>query len=276
MLDDFFTRALIAGIGIAVAAGPFGCFIVWRRMAYFGDTLAHAALLGVAVALISGLLPTLGVFVVAVLIAVALSSLERSGLLPADALLGVFAHSALALGLVLVAMMTWLRVDVSAYLFGDILTVARIDLVLVFAGGAAALLGLIRIWRPLLADTVSRELAEAEGLRPDRARLAFTLLLAAVIAVSLKIVGALLVTALLIIPAAAVRPFAGGPVQMALMASGLGVVVVVGGLFGSLHLDTPSGPTIVVLAFLMFLAGTIVSAARGRDGRRQGEEAGHG
>ncbi|MCA8933756.1 MAG: metal ABC transporter permease [Rhodospirillaceae bacterium] len=274
MLDDFFTRALIAGIGVALAAGPLGCFVVWRRMAYFGDTMAHSALLGVALALLIQVAPAIGVFAVAAAIAVALSVLQRSGLLAADALLGVLAHAALGLALVMVALMSWLRIDVSAYLFGDILTVGRLDLLLIYLGGAAALAGLVKIWRRLLADTVDPDLLRAEGVRPEPTRLAFALLLAAVIAVSLKIVGALLVTALLIIPAATVRPFARGPVQMAAMATGLGVLLVVGGLFGSLHLDTPSGPTIVVTAFIAFLLATVWALRAGRRDRNGRVKAG--
>ena len=268
MLDDFFVRALIAGIGVALVAGPLGCFIVWRRMAYFGDTMAHSSLLGVAVAFLIEVDPTIGVFTIATLIALSLFLLERRGTLSSDALLGILAHSSLAIGLVLIAFMTWLRIDLLSYLFGDILAVSRFDLLLIYGGGAAVLLGLAVIWRPLLAETVRAELAQAEAMSPDRARLAFVVLLAAVIAVAIKIVGILLVTALLIVPAATARRFAGGPVQMAALAAVGGVLAVVGGLYGSLAFDTPSGPSIVVAALVLFLISQALPAVVLRGMRR--------
>ncbi|MGF1624685.1 MAG: metal ABC transporter permease [Alphaproteobacteria bacterium] len=253
MLDDFFTRALVAGIGVALVAGPLGCFIVWRRMAYFGDTIAHAALLGVALGFLLEIDLMAGVFVVTAVVSLALILLQKRGTLPADALLGILAHSTLSLGLVIVALMVWVRMDLMGYLFGDILAVSRSDIAVVW-GGAAAILGLLAlIWRPLLAGTVSPEIAAAENMRPEQANLAFMVLLAAVIAISMKIVGILLITSLLIIPAATARRFAATPESMAVAAAALGVAAVLGGLYASLGFDTPSGPSIVTAAFVLFL-----------------------
>jgi len=257
MLDDFFSRALVAGIGVALVAGPLGCFIVWRRMAYFGDTMAHSALLGVALSFLLGTNLTAGVFLVAALVAVALLLLQRHGALSADALLGILSHSTLAIGLVMLAFMSWVRIDLMGFLFGDILAVSKLDIALVYGGGALVLAVLALLWRPLLAGTVSPELAEAEGLRPERARVAFMLLMAAVIAIAMKIVGILLITSLLIIPAAAARRFAATPEQMAVLAAIIGAIAVGGGLFGSLAWNTPSGPSIVVAALVLFLASLL-------------------
>jgi zinc transport system permease protein len=253
MLDDFFWRALVGGIGVALVAGPLGCFIVWRRMAYFGDTMAHAALLGVALALLLEIHITAGVFAVAAAIAFALVLLQRQNALPTDALLGILSHSTLALGLVMVAFMAWVRIDLLSYLFGDLLAVTRLDIALIWGGGAAVLAILALVWRPLLAGTVSEELAAAEGLRPERARLVFMLLMAGVIAIAMKIVGILLITSLLVIPAATARRFAGGPELMAVLAAAIGAGAVALGLWGSLEFDTPSGPSVVVAALLLFL-----------------------
>lgn len=253
MLDDFFVRALLAGIGVALVAGPLGCFVVWRRLSYFGDTLSHSALLGVAVALLFQVNLMLAVFAVCALVSISLLLLQRRADLPSDALLGLLSHSALAMGLVVLALMTWVRVDLMSFLFGDILSVSKSDLVIIFAGGGVVLAILIAIWRPLFASTVSDELAAAEGMQPDRANLIFMLLTAAVVAIAMKIVGVLLITALLIIPTAAARRFATGPEQMALLAALIGMVAVVCGLFGSLQWDTPSGPSIVVAAFVLFM-----------------------
>lgn len=252
MLDDFFVRALIAAVGIAITAGPLGCFIVWRRMAYFGDTLAHAALLGVALSLLTEIDMKLSVFAVAVLISLALLSMQRRDTLPADALLGLLSHTALATGLVALALMSWIRVDVMGLLFGDILAVSKTDLLVVYSGGAVVLGALAWIWKPLLATTVSAELARAENQHPNRVNLVFMLLLAIVIALAIQIIGALLITALLIIPAATARRLTSGPETMAVTAASLGVVAGIGGLLGSLTWDTPSGPSIVLAAAIIF------------------------
>ena len=253
MLDDFFSRALIAGIGLAIVAGPLGCFVVWRRMAYFGDTMAHSALLGVALSILLGINLTVGVFAVAAMVAVALLLLRRKASLSTDALLGILSHSTLAVGLVLVAFMSWVRIDLMGFLFGDILAVSRLDIGVIYTGGIIILGVLIFVWRPLLAATVSNELAEAEGLRPEAARVILMMLMASVIAIAMKLVGVLLITSLLIIPAATARRLSTTPEQMGIIASLLGAFAVIGGLFGSRTWDTPSGPSIVVAALVLFL-----------------------
>ena len=253
MLDDFFIRAMLSGIGVAVVAGPLGCFVIWRRLAYFGDTLSHSALLGVALAFLFELNITLTVFFISVIVALLLMLLQRRASLSSDALLGLLAHSALAVGLVVLAFMTWVRVDLLGFLFGDILATTKADLAIIWCGGLAVLITLIKIWRPLFAATVSYELATAEGTRPDFTNIIFTVLLAAVIAVSMKIVGVLLITALLIIPAAAARRFSASPEQMAFIALIIGSCSVWLGLWGSLEWDTPAGPSIVVAALTLFI-----------------------
>ena len=253
MLDDFFIRALIAGVGLALTVGPLGCFVIWRRMAYFGDTMAHSALLGVALAFFFDINIMIGVFAVAVLISLLLLFLQRRDSLSTDSLLGILSHSTLALGLVMVAFMTWMRVDLLGFLFGDILSVSKTDIAFIYGGGFAVLLVTAWMWRALLAATVSEDVAKAEGLHPDYSKIVFMLLMAVVIAIAMKIVGILLITALLIIPAATARRISSTPEQMAIFASLLGALAVVSGLFGSLRFDTPSGPSIVVAALGIFI-----------------------
>lgn len=253
MLDDFFTRALIAGIALSLVTGPLGCFIVWRRMSYFGDTMAHSALLGVALSFLFDINLTFGVFVVAVAVAAALLLLQRRNALSTDALLGILSHSTLAIGLVMVAFMSWIRVDLMGFLFGDILAVSVTDIAVITIGGVVILALLVGMWRPLLAATVNAEVAEAEGMRPEVTRVILMLLLACVIAIAMKIVGVLLITALLIIPAATARRLSSTPEQMAVISAVIGALAVAGGLFGSLRFDTPSGPSIVVAALCLFL-----------------------
>ncbi|RDE10096.1 metal ABC transporter permease [Pelagibacterium lacus] len=258
MLESFFTRALLAGIGLAAVSGPLGSFIVWRRMAYFGDTMAHSAILGVALALFFSVNPVAGVFAIAVLVAVLLGFLERRGTLSADSLLGLLSHSALALGLVLVSLMPHIRIDLMGLLFGDILAVSVTDLAVIYGGGIVVLGVLAWLWRPMLAGTVSEDIARAEGLEPERTRLIFMVLLAGLIAIAMKILGVLLITAMLIIPATAARRLATTPERMALYAALGGIAAVLLGLWGSLHFDTPSGPSIVVAALGVFAITSII------------------
>lgn len=274
MFDDFFLRAILAGVGLALTTGPLGCFIIWRRMAYFGDTISHSALLGVALSLLFQLNLTLSVFAVAALVSILLLFLQRRQALSADALLGILSHATLAIGLVIVAFMSWVRIDLIAFLFGDILAVSGSDIAMIWGGGILVLAAIAWLWRPLLASTVNPELAEAEGLNPERAKLCFMLLMAVVIAIAMKIVGILLITALLIIPAATARRFAATPEMMAVFASLVGAAAVVGGLFGSLHYDTPSGPSIVVAALGLFIISLLPLARRGgaQTAQQRGQE----
>ena len=261
-MDDFILRALLAGLGVALIAGPMGCFVVWRRMAYFGDTVAHASLLGVALAIMLEINIFIGVLAIGSLIALTLFILQDRLALATDTLLGILSHASLAFGLVAISMMSNLRVDLLGYLFGDILAVGWLDLAIIW-GGAVVLLGLLALmWRPLLAVTVSPDLAAAEGLPAQRTRLVYVLALAVLIALAMKLIGILLITALLIIPAAAARPFAGSPEVMAVMAALIGAASVGGGVGASLMLDTPSGPSIVVTAVLLFVLGLVFSSAR--------------
>ncbi len=256
-MDDFIWRAFLAGLGLAIVAGPFGSFIVWRRMAFFGDALAHSALLGIAVGFLLQISLIAGVVVVCLLLALLLTVLQTRTALGGDTILGIFAHSSLAFGLVALAFMDRLRVDFMAFLFGDILSVTPADLAWIYGGGAIVLSALMLIWRQLLSLTVHEELARIEGIPTERIRFAFVILLAIVVAIAMKIVGVLLITSLLIIPAAAARNFARTPEQMAVLASVIGAAAVVLGILGSLNFDTPSGPSVVAAAAVLFALSTI-------------------
>lgn len=261
-MDEFLIRALVAGLGVAVVAGPLGCFVVWRRMAYFGDTLAHGALLGIGLGLATELGATAGIVVVCALLALLLAALHDQRLFGADTMLGILSHSALAVGLVALAFLTDVRVDLMAYLFGDILAVDLTDIAWIYGGGAAALALLLVMWRPLLHMTVNEELAQVEGEPVARVRLGFMLLMALVVAVAMKVVGVLLITAMLIIPAATARRFAATPEAMAALAAIFGAVAVAAGLGGSFAFDIPSGPSVVVAAAGLFVLAQAAGSMR--------------
>ncbi|MDX1635492.1 MAG: zinc ABC transporter permease subunit ZnuB [Marinobacter sp.] len=252
ILGDFFWRALIGGLGVALVAGPLGCFVVWRRMAYFGDTLAHSALLGVALGFLLHLPLNLTIALTCTGLAVLLVLLARSKSLATDTLLGILAHSSLAIGLVALSFMPDVRVDLSAYLFGDLLAMRRMDLAWIYGGAAVVLALLWWLWRGLLMSTLHEELAKVEGVPVERLRLVLMLMFSLAIAVAMKIVGVLLITALLIIPAATARRLAASPEQMVVLAMAVGMLAVAGGLSASWHWNSPAGPSIVVAAFALF------------------------
>ncbi|AJE49018.1 metal ABC transporter permease [Celeribacter indicus] len=261
LLDDFLVRAILAGIGLVLAASPLGCFVVWRRMAYFGDATAHAAILGVALALAFSLSIFAGVLAVALAMALTVSSLAGRGF-AMDTLLGVMAHSALAFGLVAVSFVPGVRVDLMAYLFGDILAVGKADLAVIWGGALLVLVLLYWRWSALLTATLNPDLAMASGISPKREQLILSLALALVVAVAIKVVGTLLIAAMLLVPAAAARPFARTPERMALAATGIGTLAILGGIEGAFALDTPTGPTIVCVAALLFAVANLARILR--------------
>ena len=264
MFDDFFTRALIAGVGIAIIAGPLGCLVIWRRLSYVVDTLSHSALLGVTLAYSFSTNITLSVFIFSSVVAILLINLQKRTKLAGDSLLGLLAHSTLAIGLVLIGFLSSIRFDLMGLLFGDILAVTTEDIALVWIGGIIILGVLYFIWKSLFSATVNYDLAAAEGMRPEISNLIFTLLLAGVIALSIKMIGALLITGLLLIPAAIARNLSNSPKQMIIIAILAGIASVVLGLFTSLELNTSSGPSIVVVSLALFILSLIPLEIRGQ------------
>ena len=253
MLDDFFIRALIAGLGIAIVTGPLGCFVIWRRLSYFGDTLAHSALLGVTLAYTLEFNIAISVFIISSLIALILIDLQKRTNLPGDALLGLLAHSSLAVGLVVIGFLTFIRFDIIGLLFGDILAVTIDDIFIIWIGGPLILIILKLIWKSLFASTVNYELAEAESLNPDRAKAIFTILMAGIIAISIKMVGLLLITGMLIIPAEMARNISSSPQMMVIFSVIGGLLSVILGLLTSLEFNTASGPSIIAAALFLFI-----------------------
>lgn len=257
MMISLLLSPLLAGMAIAAVSGPLGCFLVWRRMAYFGDTLAHGTLLGIALGAALQLSPMLGVLLICLLVALGLHLLSSRRDLGSDTLLGVLAHGSLAFGVIAVAAIGGLRADLLSMLFGDLLAVDAHDATRIALGALVVLVLLVLSWRPLLAVTVDEDLARVEGVRVNTVKFLLAMALALIVALAMQVVGLLLVTALLIIPAAAARPFARNPLPMALIASGIGILCVPGGLAASWWLDLPAGPSVVALAVLIFIASRL-------------------
>ena len=258
MIEPFIIRAIIAGVGIAIIAGAIGCFVVWRKMAYFGDSLAHSALLGVALGLVMGISTNLGTIIICSLFAVVLIWLQQKKILATDTLLGILAHSALSVGMVTLSLLEK-SVDLHSYLFGDILAVTSAEIYFILFGGFFVLIFLYFNWSSFVLMTIDEKLAKAEGINIVFYQLLIMLLMTVVVAVSFKIVGLLLITSLLIIPAAAARQLAKSPEKMAAISSLLAVLSVTIGIYSSLFLDTPSGPSIVVASTIIFVTISIFS-----------------
>lgn len=252
ILDPFILRMLVAGIGIALVTGIMGCFVVWRRMAYFGDSLSHSALLGIVIGLMTGLPMNIGIIIVCSLFAVLLLWLQSRKILSSDTLLGILAHASLSIGIVAFSF-TEQNIDLHSLLFGDILTVSWQEIIWIYGGGLVILCTIWRFWTSLLLSTISEELAIAEGINSFIMNMIFMFLMTIIVAVSMRVIGALLITSLLIIPAATARQFSRSPTQMAAQSALFGVIAVILGGLISIYYDTPSGPTIISASALMFI-----------------------
>lgn len=267
-MEPYLLRALAAGIGLAIVAAPLGCFVVWQRMAYFGETIAQASLIGIAIGLLLQIDLTAAALLVALGVAGLLVALSRQKLVPLDSILGLLAHAALAVGIIAASLVKGPSVDLMGYLFGDIFTTSRQDLMWIGVGGAIVLAVLARLWQPLLALSIHEELAVAEGVNRDLIKGTLVILLAVTIAVAMKIVGILLVIAFLIMPAAAARPLASTPERMAGLAIAIAIAGVIGGLMLSVRFDVPGGPAIVLVLALIAAASLTGIAVSSRQWAR--------
>ncbi|HEV2524597.1 MAG TPA: metal ABC transporter permease [Gammaproteobacteria bacterium] len=257
---DFMARAVVAGMGIAVVAGPLGSIIVWRRMANFGDALAHSTLLGLCFALLLNIHIYIGLTSVCILVACSLALFSRQQHLANDTILCMLAYATLAIGLILATVLKGIRVDLLGYLYGDILSVNNTDLIWIYCVDAVVFLSFVKIWRPILSMTVHEDLAKVEGVPVLAMQWILVVIMAVVFSVAMKLVGILLITALLIIPASAARQISTTPEKMAVIASIVGMISVFGGIQISFNWDWPAGPAIVVVAMVLFMVSALASS----------------
>lgn len=255
LFDPFIINILIAAIGIAILTGTMGCFVVWRRMAYFGDALSHSALLGIALGIITGVQMPIAVMGICSLFALLLVYLQHQKILSSDTLLGILAHGALAFGMVAFSFLNQ-NIDLHAFLFGDILTIRPSEIYWIYIGGAIVISLVYYSWSSLLLTTLSEELAASEGIKTTYINLLFMFLMTLIVALSMRIIGVLLITSLLIIPAATARHFANSPVQMVFGAIGFGIISAIFGILASLFMDIPASPAIISSAVIIFIIST--------------------
>lgn len=258
-MDEFIIRAIIGGILVAVISAPLGCLVVWQRMSYFGAALSHAALLGVALGLLLGLPIKLAILLICAVLALLLFLAQRMGSLGSDTILGILAHASLAIGLIVISLMPAVRIDLMAYLFGDVLTISWNDIVWIGLTLAFVFALLTKIWQAMLSLIVDGDLATVDGHHRDKLQMLYLLSLSAVVAVAMQVVGLLLIVSLLIIPAATARPFSRTPEQMVWGAIMAGISSVLIGIWMSLSWDLPAGPSIVASASILFVFSASLS-----------------
>lgn len=251
---------IITSIVLALLAGPLGCFVVWRRMAYFGDGLAHSALLGVAVSLVIGMSDQLGMILIAISFALSLLWLRAQGVLATDTLLGILAHAALSLGILAMALLGLEDAEVHDYLLGNLANVSTQSLPWLIGACGIAFGLLLRLWPGLLLMTTSEELAQAEGVPVRQYEFLLMLLMGALVAAAVQLVGALLITSLLIIPASTARLFTKSPEAMAVGGSLIAALSLLIGLPLAQKMAVPIGPAIVSLCVAVFLGVVIIRA----------------
>jgi len=262
LIDDFLWRAALGASLLAAACGPIGCFVLWRRLAYVGESVAHIGLLGAALGLLIGVNVLIGTAVLAIVAALVMArATDRT--IPAGTFVGIIGHVGLALGFVVLATMETVRTDLLGYLFGDVLALTTADLFAIAGVSLAVLAGTALMWQPLLRTAAGGQIAAAEGRNNRFAQTAFLVLIAILVAFGLKVVGALLIVALLIIPPAAARPFAKTPEAMAVLAAIAGALAAPIGLAAAWLADAPAGPCMVLAAAAIFAASSIAARLRG-------------
>ena len=249
--DPFILRGILAGLAVAMISGLVGCFVVWRRMSYYGESIAHSSLLGVGLGILMGVGINLGIVFTCLLFGILFLWLQQSKLLSSDTLLGVLAHLALSIGIIVISM-NRIKIDIHAFLFGDILAVTQNDLWGMYLAVLFVVIIICLNWSSLLLVTIDEDLAKAEGVNPLFINLLLTSILTIVVAVSIQIIGLLLITAMLIIPAATSRRLVNSPEKMAIVATLLGIISVILGIYLSVEIDAPSGPSIVVVSAVLF------------------------
>jgi zinc transport system permease protein len=258
-LDDFLVRSILAGLMMVSIAAPMGCLMVWQRLAFLSDTLGHAAVLGVGIGLLLEVNPMFGVLAVVILIVFSLSQVANFNNALSETTLAIISHTGLAGGLILLGALPSNSVSLEAILFGDLLATTRSDLLMILVTTLILLVLLIRHWRPFVALSVSREIAQAEGISVRKEQFLMYMMIALLVAVLMKVMGVLLIAAMLVIPTTSARLLSQNPEQMVLFSAVFGVLSLAGGITGSFHFDWQTGPSIVLSATIFLVITLLVT-----------------
>jgi len=252
-LDDFLVRSVIAGLIMVAIAAPMGCLMVWQRLAFLSDTLGHAAVMGVGLGLLLEVTPVFGVLAVALLIVFSLNRVNTFNSALSETTLAIISHTGLAGGIILVGLLPAQAVNLEAILFGDLLATTSADLIRLLITTVVLLLLLLHHWRSFVAVSVSREIAQAEGIEVRKVQLLMYIMIALLVAVMMKVMGVLLIAAMLVIPTTSARLFSRSPEQMVAVSALYGLGALAGGITSSFHFDWQTGPAIVVSATMLLL-----------------------
>ncbi len=253
LLDDFLLRSIIAGLMMVSIAAPIGCLMVWQRLAFLSDTLGHAAVLGVGLGLLLQLPPMVGVLGVVLLIVISLSQVVNFNNALSETTLAIISNTGLAAGLIIIGLLPENTVSVEAILFGDLLSVTLTDLGMILVTTLVLVFLLKQHWRSFVAVSVSREIAQAEGIQVRKVQLLMYLMIALLVAVMMKVMGVLLIAAMLVIPTSAARMLSNSPERMVIFSAFYGIAALTGGLFSSFQFDWQTGPSIVLSATSLLL-----------------------
>ena len=258
LLDDFVIRALIAGIFMVSIAAPMGCLMVWQRLAFLSDTLGHAAVLGVGIGIGLQLHPMFGVLAVVLLIVLSLSRVNNFNNALSETALAIISHSGLAAGLILLGTLPNRNISLESILFGDLLATSVNDLMMIAITVAVLVFLLLHHWRSFVAVSVSREIAQAEGIEVRKTQFLMYLMIALLVAVMMKVMGVLLIAAALVIPTSSARLVSRSPEQMVLFSAIFGMGSLAGGMTSSFHFDWQTGPAIVLSAAVLLVITLVV------------------
>ncbi len=246
-------RACLGGVGVALLAGPMGCLLVWRRMAFFTDALGHSTLLGIGLGIVFHLSPRVSALLGMVLLIVPLFFLKRTTP-QTDALLGGMSHAYLAFGLLLIHLLPGVNINIHALLFGDILSTTLKDLAWIYGVGLLIFVGLGFFWSALVSMSVNEDMAKIEGIATAWVEGVFFVLVGLLVAIALQVVGVLLTAALLILPALCSTRIGKTPEQTAVLASSIGIACTLGGIALAFWWDVPVGPSIAATMAFIFCA----------------------
>ena len=258
LLDDFVIRALIAGLLMVSIAAPMGCLMVWQRLAFLSDTLGHAAVLGVGIGIGLQIHPMLGVLAVILLIVLSLSRVNSFNNALSETTLAIISHSGLAAGLILLGTMPSQNISLESILFGDLLATSENDLMMIAITVTVLVFLLLHHWRSFVAVSVSREIAQAEGIEVRKTQFLMYLMIALLVAVMMKVMGVLLIAAALVIPTSSARLVSRSPEQMVLFSAIFGIGSLAGGMTSSFHFDWQTGPAIVLSAAVLLVITLVV------------------